>query len=112
MVSDIAAIDVGESHVCLAFESGSAGCWGWNWKGRLGIDSDVALGRFHPVTLRDPDDPSQPIARKVVDIAAGFAHTCVVVEGGEAFCAGDNDAGQLGSGTHGGQENKLVPVVF
>lgn len=50
----------------------------------------VACAQTHP--------PSPPPA-KVVDIAAGASHTCMLLAGGQIRCWGLNDSGQLGDGT-------------
>lgn len=50
----------------------------------------VACAQTHP--------PSSPHVR-VVDIAAGASHTCILLAGGQIRCWGLNDSGQLGDGT-------------
>lgn len=47
-----------------------------------------------------------PIGR-IIQIAAGVGHTCVVYETGRTFCWGRNENGQLGNGTF---DRALVPV--
>ena len=50
----------------------------------------AACAQTHP--------PTPPQAR-VVDIAAGASHTCMLLAGGQIRCWGLNDSGQLGDGT-------------
>ena len=44
----------------------------------------------------------------VVEVAVGRAHTCALTKSGRIYCWGDNQNGQLGTGSAGGQE--LLPV--
>jgi hypothetical protein len=74
---------------CGLTEDGSAWCWGANAAGQLG------RGDVFP----DPS-PRKVVGGLVfVDLDVGGAHACALAAGsGEAFCWGDNDYGQLGTG--------------
>ena len=97
----IAARDVaaGRSHTCAVRANGTVACWGSNGAGQLG--DGTTTNRLSPVPVAGLTDP-------VVAIAAGEAHTCVVVATGTARCWGDNSSGQLGDGT---TTNRLTPVL-
>jgi alpha-tubulin suppressor-like RCC1 family protein len=48
------------------------------------------------------------VCTNVVEVSAGRAHTCVVLQGGSAKCWGYNGNGQLGDATTSG---RLLPVA-
>lgn len=62
-------------------------CWG---AGASGVFGD-GLDRGRPVRVAGPDG--------VTALAMGASHLCVAAARGEVWCAGANDAGQLGDGT-------------
>ena len=84
------AVALGESHTCAIVAGGQVRCWGDNTVGALGNGGTVALS-------------STPVGAIGVSgataIAAGSAHTCVIVAGGQVRCWGSNFFGQLGTGT-------------
>jgi alpha-tubulin suppressor-like RCC1 family protein len=87
-----ASIDAGVSHTCGVTSSGTAYCWGRNDRGQLGDGTTTT--RLVPVAV------SGGLTFQLVT-AGGFdiGHTCGLTSGGAALCWGDNERGQLGSGT-------------
>jgi alpha-tubulin suppressor-like RCC1 family protein len=90
------AIAAGALHTCAIDPSTGLWCWGRGSSGQIGpghlVDTSVPV----EVALPSGDAPSA--------VAAGDAHTCVLVSpadglGGQIFCFGDNGYGQLGDGT-------------
>jgi hypothetical protein len=83
-------IDVGNRHVCALAESSAVYCWGSDSAGQLGN------GTATPDTSR----PSVVTAggRPFVSVDAGGDSTCATSRDGQAYCWGDNSAGQLGTG--------------
>lgn len=87
------AIDVGlGSHWCVLLDDGRVMCWGNNCAGQLGTLGD---GGLH----RTPDPIVVPGVEGAVELAVGFAHTCIRRESGQVWCWGNNEHGQLGDGT-------------
>lgn len=78
-------------------ESGGVLSWGGSVAEQLGRSSSL---------LADPV-PSPIALAEATSIATGSAHACAVSRTGEAFCWGQNDRGQLGTGTLG---DELVPA--
>ena len=87
-----ATIAAGYDHTCALDPVGLAFCWGSNAKGQLGT---AALG-FGPGQISAvPIDVAGGIS--FVAITAGEAHTCGLTFGGEVWCWGSNERGQLGN---------------
>lgn len=82
-------LTAGEEHVCAL---GAAGvyCWGHNDFGQTGQPGSLGAVTTIPTRV-----PLSGIAR----ISAGRYHTCALRHGGEAFCWGWNNSGQLGRTT-------------
>lgn len=89
-------LSLGLSHSCALFTSGQLVCWGHNDRGQLGQGNTVTWG----------DNPGEapamlePIAlgTSAVDVAAGYDHTCALLNDGNVRCWGDCSAGQCGYG--------------
>jgi len=65
-------------------------CWGDNRRGQLGFSS-TALSSSTPVSVLGLSN--------IISIDGGFEHTCAVAVGGNVFCWGLNNFGQLGNST-------------
>ncbi len=81
-------------HSCALLEHGDAYCWGSNTVGQLGYGNLDNIGDDEPATEGGPLD----VGGSVVQIDAGFFHTCALNEFNEVRCWGSNDYGQLGLG--------------
>jgi alpha-tubulin suppressor-like RCC1 family protein len=90
-------VDPGGLHTCGVTTDRRAYCWGWNKYGQSG---DSSIATFHPTPV--------PVAgtRHFRQISAGGNATCAVTASDLAFCWGQGQDGQLGSGT---QRNARVP---
>ena len=90
---------LGWQHSCAVLSTGTVRCWGWNTSGQIG---DGTTGTRLTAT-------QVPSLTDVVDVAAGFEHTCALTStnGGEVFCWGRNTEGQVGDGT---LVNRPLPV--
>jgi len=96
------AVGVGPNHTCLAGET-NVFCWGDNEFGQLGWPADEP----------EPVDTST-ITENIVEVSAGFGHTCVRTGGQEdrpaterVYCWGYDGFGQLGAGL--GDDSSIVP---
>lgn len=99
----IKKLAIGDSHSCALLDKltakGLVSCWGNNANGRLGLGHNLntnspvdANGRLSLVNLG-----SDPVSDEVVDLVAGFEHTCALQKSGDLKCWGGNTSGQLGS---------------
>ena len=70
----------------------SGHCWGSDASGQLGRAGATSLAALPaPVTVTG--------VAGAIDVAAGYAHTCAVLNGGSVMCWGYDSNGQLGNGT-------------
>ena len=91
----------GSSHTCAVSSTGRAWCWGSNSSGQLG-DGTTA-------TRSTPLETTQAGALAFTDVAAGWYFTCAIASGGDSWCWGSNENGQLGNGSSG--TNQSAPVA-
>jgi alpha-tubulin suppressor-like RCC1 family protein len=80
----------GTFHTCALTAGGGVKCWGENVNGGLG--DGTVRPRLRPASVND-------LAGGVIQIAAGFSHTCALTAGGGVTCWGNNYDGELGDGT-------------
>lgn len=83
---------LGAFHACAVFDDGSLRCWGT--RGYIGSGNALTIGDDEPASVA----PDVDIGGKVVDIAAGWYHTCAVLENGAVRCFGVANDGRLGYG--------------
>ena len=91
-VVDATAIAAGDHFTCALLADQTAKCWGYNCQGQLGLGTQAC-----PYGV---PTPAQVLGlHGVVQLAAGAAHACALLEDGTVECWGDNRVGQLGDGT-------------
>ncbi len=61
----------------------------------LSVERESAGVQASPI----PPNPVSLTLDNATDIAAGYQHSCAVLEGGSVYCWGSNEFGQLGDGT-------------
>ena len=97
------AVTTGGAHTCVLLDDHSVRCWGDNELGAMGLGhnlTDVGDGVGPDVLDVDPVDLGEGAI--VVAVAAGGAHNCVLLVGGDVKCWGSSNGGQLGQGSTGG----------
>ena len=92
------AISAGEEHSCALHQNGNISCWGNNFYGQLGNNTE--------------DDSLVPVAVEGISdataIGTGLEHSCALHQTGTISCWGENSDGQLGNNT---EEPSSVPVA-
>ena len=102
-IGRVVAISGGASHTCAVIEGGTMKCWGRDANGQLG--NTAIVGNF-------PSPVSVVGVLTAVTIATGFEHSCALLLDGNTLCWGLNDAGQLGTGTSGGiNQRSGIPLT-
>ena len=101
-LTGIVTLDAGSDHACAVTRSGALKCWGVNDAGALG---------YGPTTPFPFAVNALGLGARVVSVAAGGQHTCAITSAGGVKCWGNNNIGQLGSGTVSPISTKPVDVV-
>jgi alpha-tubulin suppressor-like RCC1 family protein len=91
-VTGLGRVAAGAFHTCAIRDKddakGKVVCWGSNANGQLGaVFDNIRVGDDeHPADLRETLEVN--FERGVVQVAAGFAHTCVLFDDGKVRCWG------------------------
>jgi alpha-tubulin suppressor-like RCC1 family protein len=113
------ALSAGDHHGCALLDDASVKCWGDNYSGRLGLGDEERRGD-QPGELGDAL-PRVDVGsgRSVLEIQAGYSHTCALLDDASVKCWGGNDYGQLGQSdtrwrgnTPGQMGDALAPVAL
>ena len=88
----------GSYHNCVRYSDGSVKCWGLNSSGQLGLGDTLIRGDavnegggFLPFV-------NLGTGRTAKLLAAGYTHTCAILDNDTVKCWGANGSGQLGLG--------------
>jgi len=92
--SGVIAITAGQFFTCALLNTGAVNCWGDNASGQLG--NGTTTTSFTPVNVPG-------LSASVIAIAAGYDHTCALLNTGGVQCWGSNTYGALGNGGTGDQ---------
>jgi len=102
--ADVFALSAGHQHACAIQNQGSGVnsvyCWGNGASGKLGNNS--TSNSSVPVAVE-----TSQLGTNVLQLTAGYSHTCALRSGGDVYCWGDNSVGQLGIGS---TSSSNVPV--
>ncbi|MGC4070583.1 MAG: hypothetical protein QM784_39125 [Polyangiaceae bacterium] len=82
-------ITAGGDHTCALRTDGRVWCWGRNDERQLGRSTNADLSKFEPVAF-------PAFAQGIVQITAGYDHSCALDQAGKVFCWGANGKRQLG----------------
>jgi alpha-tubulin suppressor-like RCC1 family protein len=93
-IDDASAISVGLRFACALLDGGTVKCWGSNIFGDIGAGVEPTKTRTF-LTPEAVDGVEHAVALSSYDY-----DSCVVIEGGEVRCWGNDDYGQLGNGEH------------
>jgi len=105
MPAGLAAVSLGmgDDHSCAVLSDGTVACWGDDDNGQQG-DGAGGLDNGDATLVMGLTDVAQ--------VEGGDDHTCARTNGGQMFCWGDNDNGQLGQGdTNDAPTPVLVPFA-
>jgi streptogramin lyase/alpha-tubulin suppressor-like RCC1 family protein len=102
VLTGVTAIAAGGLHTCALVGSGGLMCWGADSSQQLG-DGPGSSNHSVPVNVSG-------LASGVAAVTAGSAHTCALTTAGGLKCWGQNNNGQVGNGTSGGNVNAPVDV--
>eukprot|EP01043_Picozoa_sp_COSAG02_P038455 COSAG02_NODE_2965_length_7644_cov_1362.789927_10_plen_272_part_01 len=86
-------VTVGVSHACAILDEGSLKCWGANRAGQLGDGSRYGSASDFSST---PVSVDLGTGRTAVEVAAGYEHTCAILDDGSLKCWGYSWGGALG----------------
>lgn len=90
------------SKACAIAEDGRLYCWGKNREGELGLGPDRRAPYVELAPLR--------LDERMADLSVSANVTCVVTDGGKAYCWGRNAFGQLGNGSASADPNETTPA--
>ena len=96
----------GHPHTCVLASDSQVYCAGYNSVGQLGDGSTT--NRSTPVKFQLPAGHTAA-AGPSIGAHEYYTHTCVITNGAEVYCAGDNYRGELGIGN---QVDQHTPVRF
>jgi alpha-tubulin suppressor-like RCC1 family protein len=88
----------GLSHTCALLDDDSVKCWGNNAFGQLGQGSQFNRGDDQLEMGTYLSAIQLGTGRTARSIAAGYQHTCALLDDDSVKCWGQNDFGQLGNG--------------
>jgi alpha-tubulin suppressor-like RCC1 family protein len=103
-LSGVEQVVMGGFHTCARLTSGAVKCWGGGDVGQLG-DGTTTYNRSIPGAAVSGISAA-------VDITAGRAHTCAVLQTGETRCWGTNSGYQLGTMMFVQYSATPLPVEF
>ena len=102
-LTNISQVTAGRYYTCALKTDGTVYCWGDNYSGQLGDNTDN--DKYTPVPVKGVK--GKDFLTNISQVAAGGYHTCALKTDGTVYCWGDNHSGQLGDNT---DNDKYTPV--
>jgi hypothetical protein len=90
------ALAGGSDHTCAILDNRTVRCWGANSDGQLGYGNTDTIGDNEAPASAGPVNLGT--GRTAIALAAGYYHTCAILDNGTVRCWGENSNGQLGYG--------------
>ena len=100
VVASIIQLSLGYYHTCAISDTNDLMCWGYNYKGQLGDNTNANRNTPTSISLGGV---------YATQIALGSYHTCAYDNSDVLYCWGDNGKGQLADGTN---SDSLIPKVM
>ena len=99
-IADAVDIELGEGHGCALRSTGVVSCWGNDFDSQIGDNDMDALDPLAPVDVTG-------LPPGVTQVAVGKDHSCALA-GGEVYCWGRADFGQLGQNNQTTSDTALI----
>ncbi len=96
VVSGVKRLVSGNAHTCVLTGQDKVRCWGDNAYGQLGYASTLDVGDSPNRLPHHLGDVALPTGDPATQLAAGYFHTCALLQSGLVICWGRNQFGQLG----------------
>ena len=107
VVRSVERLSVGEEHACVVRFDGKVSCWGNNGHGQLGNNSTTHAN--YPVTVRDETGGAGTSLENIVQVSAGYGHTCALNTEGKVLCWGSGTYGRMGDNGYAYNYKRLYP---
>ena len=92
-------------HTCIILSDNSVQCWGANGYGQSGGEIPSGIGtRTFSGTVGSPLVQGE----SAIALAAGYNHTCSILNDGAVKCWGVNSSGQAGGGTQNDSNTRVI----
>jgi alpha-tubulin suppressor-like RCC1 family protein len=103
-LSTVVSITAGAYHTCAVSSTSNVYCWGFNFLGQLGVNSDTgpqicsnsSCSQTPIEVLTGAQSNTSGYLSNIVSITAGAYHTCALSSSGNIYCWGLDLFGQLG----------------
>jgi len=102
-------ISAGQYSTCGVTSAGAVYCWGLGSSGQLGVSGSTASSST-PVAVTTTG--TALAGRTIVQVAAGYYHTCALDNTGLVYCWGTDTYGQLGNNTTSTTAQPAATAVY